>query len=547
MKLKRTVVAPALVAGVALVSGGWLLQQGVSGQQSVFQRARIFDEVLHYVEQRYVDEHSEGDLYQKAIEGMLQELGDPHTTFMTADEYAQLHLSTTGEYGGLGIQISPRENYITAVAVLPGTPAEKAGIRVGDQLLEIDGKDARGWTDDFAVKVLRGPKGTPIRLKVRRVGVDQPMEFTIVRDEIHVQSVPYVYMAAPGIGYMNLTVFGQSSTEEIQAAIQRLKNEGMRKLILDLRGNPGGLLDQGVSVSDLFLKPGQSIVETRSRNPGESETFRATTAESYADLPMVVLVDGYSASASEIVAGALQDHDRALVLGATSYGKGSVQSLFRLSGGNFLKMTTGKWYTPVGRSIQKPFDPDGEAAEAETDEAAITPEGTAVPADSTKKQPYRTDSGRTVYGGGGIVPDLTVKPDTATAAEKAFYTAVSKQASKFNDVMLRYAVEFERRTPNLGRDFQITDAMRRELWNRLRSAGVEVTFEQLEGARRLIDARLVDEIATSRFGRSVAAQRNDVNDRALQEAVRLLQRSTDQASLFRAAAQQQQQVAAQGQ
>ena len=549
MKLKRTVVAPALVAGVALVSGGWLLQQGVSGQQSVFQRARIFDEVLQYVEQRYVDEHSESDLYQKAIEGMLQELGDPHTTFMTAEEYAQLHLSTTGEYGGLGIQISPRENYITAVAVLPGTPAEKAGIRVGDQLLEIDGKDARGWTDDFAVKVLRGPKGTPIRLKVRRVGVDQPMEFTIVRDEIHVQSVPYVYMAAPGIGYMNLTVFAETSTNEIQAAIERLKGQGMRKLILDLRGNPGGLLDQGVSVSDLFLKPGQSIVETRSRNPDESETFRAETAESYADLPMVVLVDGYSASASEIVAGALQDHDRALVLGATSYGKGSVQSLFRLSGGNFLKMTTGKWYTPVGRSIQKPFDPHGETADAaaasDTTEATITPDGATVPGDSTRKQPYRTDSGRTVYGGGGIVPDVAIKSDTATTAEKAFYTAVSKQASKFNDVMLRYAVEFERRTPNLSREFQVTQEMRRELWNRLRSAGVEVTFEQLEGARRLIDARLIDEIATSRFGRSVAAMRDDVNDRALQEAVRLLQRSTDQASLFRAAAQQQ--VAAQRQ
>jgi len=549
MKLKRTVVAPALVAGVALVSGGWLLQQGVTGQQSVFQRARIFDEVLQYVEQRYVDEHSESDLYQKAIEGMLQELGDPHTSFMTAEEYAQLHLSTTGEYGGLGIQISPRENYITAVGVLPGTPAEKAGIRVGDQLLEIDGKDARGWTDDFAVKVLRGPKGTPIRLKVRRVGVERPMEFTIVRDEIHVQSVPSVYMAAPGIGYMNLTVFAETSTDEIQAAIQRLKGQGMRKLILDLRGNPGGLLDQGVSVSDLFLKPGQSIVETRSRNPGESETFRASTAESYADLPMVVLVDGYSASASEIVAGALQDHDRALVLGATSYGKGSVQSLFRLSGGNFLKMTTGKWYTPVGRSIQKPFDPHGEAAAeagADSTAAAITPDGATVPGDSTKKQPYRTDSGRTVYGGGGIVPDVAIKPDTATTAEKAFYTAVSKQASKFNDVMLRYAVEYERRTPNLSREFQITPEMRRELWNRLRSAGVEVPFEQLEGARRLIDARLIDEIATSRFGQSVAAMRDDVNDRALQEAVRLLQRSTDQASLFRAAAQQQQ-VAAQRQ
>ncbi|HEX8692190.1 MAG TPA: S41 family peptidase [Longimicrobium sp.] len=537
MRLKRTVVAPALVAGVALVSGGWLLQRGVGGQESVFQRARIFDEVLHFVESRYVDEHSESDLYQKAIEGMLQELGDPHTVFMTADEYAQLHLQTSGEYGGLGIQISSHEGYITAVGVLPGTPAEKAGIRVGDQLLEIDGKDAKGWTDDFAVKVLRGPKGTPVQLKVRRVGVDQPMQFTIVRDEIHVQSVPYAYMVAPGIGYLSLSVFAESSTDEMRAAIERLKGQGARKLILDLRTNPGGLLDQGVSVSDLFLRPGQSIVETRSRNPGESETYRATTQETYGDLPLVVLVDAYSASAAEIVAGALQDHDRALVVGATTFGKGSVQSLFRLSGGNFLKMTTGKWYTPVGRSIQKPFRENGAAAD-DGGEGTITPQGQAVPEDSTRRQPYRTDGGRTVFGGGGIVPDVTVKPDTASAAEKAFYAAVSKQASKFNDVMLRYAVEYERRTPNLSRDFQVTPEMRRELFNRLRAAGLEITFEQMEGARRLIDARLVDEIARSKFGPSVAAMRNDVNDRALQEAVRLLQRSTDQASLFRAAQQQ---------
>jgi carboxyl-terminal processing protease len=201
MKLKRTVIAPALVAGVALVSGGWLLQQGVNGRQSVFQRAQLFDEVLHYVQTRYVDEHSEGDLYQKAIEGMLQELGDPHTVFMTADEYAQLHLQTSGEYGGLGIQIAPREGYITAVGVLPGTPAERAGIRVGDALVEIDGKDAKGWTDDFAVKVLRGAVGTPVRLTVRRVGVDQPLHFTITREEIHVRSVPYAYLAAPGTGW----------------------------------------------------------------------------------------------------------------------------------------------------------------------------------------------------------------------------------------------------------------------------------------------------------------------------------------------------------
>jgi carboxyl-terminal processing protease len=538
MKLKRTVIAPVLVAGVALVSGGWLLQQGVSGEQSVFQRAQIFDEVMHYVQTRYVDEQPEGDLYQKAIEGMLHELGDPHTVFMTADEYAQLHLQTSGEYGGLGIQIAPRESYITAVGVLPGTPAERAGIRVGDQLLEIDGKDAKGWTDEYAVKVLRGAVGTPVQLKVRRVGVDQPMNFTITRQEIHVRSVPYSYLAAPGVGYVNLTVFAQTSATELRAAIDALRAQGARKLVLDLRGNPGGLLDQGVAVSDLFLRRGQAIVETRSRDPQESETFRASTDAAY-DLPMVVLVDAYSASAAEIVAGALQDHDRALVLGTTSYGKGSVQSLFRLSGGNFLKMTTGKWYTPSGRSIQKPFHPGGSEADAETDSTASD----STAADTTQRRRYRTDGGRTVLGGGGIVPDLAVSPDTTTLAERQMATAVSRKASTFNDVVMRYAVEYERRNTALARDFTITPEMRRELYSRLRAAGVELTWEQFEAGHRLIDSRLVGEIAISRFGPAVAAQRNDPDDRALQAAVRLLQGAASQEALFRAA-QAEQRVAA---
>jgi carboxyl-terminal processing protease len=535
MKLKRTVVAPALVAGVALVSGGWLLQQGVSGQESVFQRARIFDEVMQRVQHSFVEEVPSADLYQKAIEGMLKELGDPHTSFMTAEEYAQLHLQTSGEYGGLGIQIAPRDGYITAVSVLPGTPAERAGIRIGDQFLEIDGRDAQGWTDDFAVKVLRGPKGTPITLKVRRVGVDEPIVFRIVRDEIHVQSVPYAYMVAPGIGYMNLIIFSESSTEELTAAIQRLKGQGMQKLILDLRANPGGLLDQGVSVSDLFLRPGQPIVETRYRNPAENETYQAQTQESFADLPMVVLVDEYSASASEIVAGALQDHDRALVVGNTTFGKGSVQSLFRLSGGNFLKMTTGKWYTPVGRSIQKDLTRNGDT-EVTPDTTDVDAEGRPIVRDTiVNRQPYRTDGGRTVYGGGGIVPDVVVKPDTLSTAEKAFFQAVSKHAGVFNSVILRYAVEYDRAHPNLPRDFPVTPEMRREFFDRLRAAGVPVTWEQFQGAQRFLDTRLIDEIATSRFGPAVAAMRNDASDRVLQEAIRLLRASASQAALFRAA------------
>jgi carboxyl-terminal processing protease len=538
MRLKRTVVAPAFVAGVALVSGGWLLQQGVTGQQSVFQRARIFDEVLSHVENRYVEPHSSADLYRKAVDGLLRELGDPHTTFMTAEQYAQLHLQTTGEYGGLGVQISSRGGWVTAVSVLPGTPAERAGMRVGDRFLEINGQSAEGWSEDDAVKELRGPRGTTVRLRVRRVGVDEPIAFEIVRQEIRVRSVPYSYMVAPGVGYVNLVMFSEQSTSELRAAIQRLRGEGMRSLVLDLRGNPGGLLDQGVAISDLFLERGQSIVETRARNPRESETFRARTGDAYPDLRVAVLVDAYSASASEIVAGALQDHDRAIVLGAPTYGKGSVQSLFPLSGGNYLKMTTARWYTPVGRSIERERRDRVHAATPLEDELGA--DGTPLQRDTTARVPYRTESGRIVYGGGGIVPDLVVRPDTATDAEKDFFRTVSRQASLWQDALFGFAVEFERSQPDLRPDFEITPAMRQAFFRRLRQAGVDVSWELFEGARRFIDVQLVDQISRSRFGAEVAAIRDDATDPALLEAVALLRGADTTEALFRAVHERQQ-------
>jgi carboxyl-terminal processing protease len=538
MKLKRTVVAPAMVAGVALVSGGWLLQNGVGSQQSVFQRARIFDEVINFVESRYVEPHSSAELYQKAVEGLLTELGDPHTTFMSAEQYADLQRQTTGEYGGLGIQISSRDGWVTAVSILPGTPAEAAGMRVGDRFLEINGKSAEGYSDDEAVKELRGPRGTSVNIKIQRVGVAEPIAFTITREAIHVRSVPYTYMVAPGVGYANLVVFSETSTDELRTAIDNLRQQGARSLVLDLRSNPGGLLDQGIGVSDLFLPRGQSIVETRARDPRESETFSATTPEQYEGLTVAVLVDGYSASAAEIVAGALQDHDRAVVLGTPTYGKGSVQSLFQLSGGNFLKMTTAKWYTPVGRSIQKDLRPGEEAGEEEQPDA-VGADGAPVSTDTTKRAPYRTDSGRTVFGGGGIVPDVIVKQDTATAAEKAFFEAASKNAAKFQDALFSYSVAYERAHPELRQDFQITPEMRRAFWERLRANGVDVTWEVFQGAQRFIDAQLVDEIARSKFGPSVAVRRDDPNDRVLQEAIRLLQNSPNQQALLRAVQQQQ--------
>ncbi|HEV2147934.1 MAG TPA: S41 family peptidase [Longimicrobiaceae bacterium] len=534
MKLKRTIVAPALVAGVALVSGGWLLQQGVSDQRNVYEQARVFDEVMTLLSQRFVERPSSAELYRMATEGMIQELGDPHTTFLTPEEFKEFYTSMSGEYAGIGAQIVERDGWVTVLAPLPGTPAERAGLRAGDRIIEIEGQSTKGWNSDRAVKVLRGPKGQPVQIKVVRIGVEEPIPFGITREEIHLNSVPYAFMMADGVGYVSLSVFSESSTREVREAVQRLRSEGMKKLVFDLRENPGGLLDQGVGVADFFLKPGQSVVETRGRTAGDNTVARARNGELVPGMPVVVLVDEYSASAAEIVAGALQDHDRALVLGSRSFGKGSVQDLFPLSGGNFLKVTTSKWYTPVGRSIQKDLKQNGEARPALAADAPVAEDGTPMigsPADSTK--PYRTASGRIVYGGGGIVPDMIVRPDTASTAEQEFFRAAAKGGSKFNDVLFRYAIEYGRKNPQLRPDFTVTPEMRRELFERLRAAGLDLTPEQYAGAQRFIDRRLGQEVVQHKFGANVAARRVTASDRAVTEAHALLRRAESPEALLR--------------
>lgn len=535
MKLKRTVLGPVLVAAVAFVSGGWLLQRQVAVADGGVD-SRIFDEILSRVARDYVDEHSQDELYDMAVEGLLYELGDPHTSFMSREEYEDLRVQTTGEYGGLGIQIAERNGWITVIAPLPGTPAERAGLRAGDRIVEVEGESTEGWSDEDAVQVLRGPKGAPVTITIARPGVDEPIPFTIVRDEIRVQSVRYAYMLEPGIGIARLDVFAETSTSELRKAIQELRDQGMKGLILDLRTNPGGLLDQGVQVADLFLDPGQAIVETRGRDPRDNETFTATNPDVLPKFPMVVLVDEYSASAAEIVAGALQDHDRALVIGVPTFGKGSVQTLFPLSGGNFLKMTTGRWYTPVGRSIQKERPDREEDMAAFLEDDPISEEGQPVPAaeaiDTTTRRPYRTDSGRVVYGGGGIVPDLLVKPDTLSDEEKDFFTTVAKGGSKFNDAMFKYAVDYVRAHPELEQGFPVTDAMLEEFFQRLTESGLEVTREQFGNAEDWVRQRIGYEIALADFGSAVAARRNNGDDKVVRTAIELLKQAESQQALF---------------
>jgi carboxyl-terminal processing protease len=305
VKQGRGIVVLAMVGVVSFVSGGWLLQRGSTQAGSVYQKARLFEDIVSHVADYYVDSLDERKLYDMAIDGMLEQLNDPYTAFLREKEYRDLTLNTTGNYGGLGIQIGVRDGWVTVIAPLPDTPAEKAGMVGGDRIIEVDGQSAFGWKEEKAVQMLRGEAGTQVSVQVARPGVSDSLVFRITRARIHVRSVEFTTMLTPAIGYVQLRTVSESSPEEVRNNVNTLRKQGARSLILDLRDNPGGLLESGVDLTDLFLDRGQSVVETRGRSPGSTKSYAASQAQPWPDMPVVVLVDGNTASASEIISGAL--------------------------------------------------------------------------------------------------------------------------------------------------------------------------------------------------------------------------------------------------
>jgi carboxyl-terminal processing protease len=526
MKINRALMAPLLVAGIAMATGGWFLQRGIGQERNIYANARLFEDVLRFVSSNFVDEKQPSELYQMAIDGMLEELGDPHTSLMPARDYEQLRMQTQGEYGGIGVQIDRRNGWITVIAPLPGTPGARVGLQAGDQIIEVDGESTRDWDTDMAVSRLRGPKGSAVDIKVARMGAEQPLPIRIVREEIHIRAVPSAYVMDGGVGYIELVSFSESSTNELKSAIQQLRSEGARGLILDLRRNPGGLLEQGVAVSDLFLTRGQVVSETKGRASNQNHRMVARTADQFPGLPIVVLVDMFSASASEIVAGALQDHDRALVIGRTTYGKGSVQTLYPLPGQNWLKITTARWYTPVGRSIQKPYGIDAPHEMELLDES---PAAAAV--DTTERPVYTTSGGRSVFGGGGIHPDLVIAPDTLTLEERAYRMATLRSAG-FRGAQTAFAVAMLRQNPGLQPGFAVTPAMREAYYRQLAESDVVVDRATFDAAQRWVDQEIGYEITYSKWGEQAARQRSNVTDTQVATAYDLLRRATTPESLF---------------
>jgi carboxyl-terminal processing protease len=524
---RKQIVFVVVTAVLALATGGWLLQRSATPSASVYQSARLFDDVLARVADFYVDSIDERQLYQMAIDGLLDQLHDPYSVYLKPDDFHALSEQTTGEYGGLGIQIDVRDGWITVVAPLPDTPAERAGVQTGDRIVALDGRSTEGWKNDQAVKELRGAPGSTVELKIRRVGVDQPIPFKIARALIHIRSVQVALLLDDKTGYIVLNPVNQTSGQELATAVDSLTRRGMKALVLDLRFNPGGLLDQAVAVSDLFLDPGQEVLEQRGRAPGASRMYRDSRVQQWPNLPIVVLVNGGTASAAEIVAGALQDHDRAVLVGTPTFGKGLVQSLWQLTPETALKLTTARWYTPSGRTIQRKSrdEADQEAQVA----AAQAGKDTAVTPDSLK---FHTDHGRLMRGGGGIRPDVFVAPDTFTIAERAFLRALGNKIAVTRDVLATYALELKAGGHLASPAFPVTDAMVETALQRLRAKGAALPDSVIPGARSYIARELGYEAARYVFGRPAEYRRRMTDDPQVREALTLARRAKSPADLL---------------
>jgi len=521
----RGVVAAALLAG-ALVTGGWLMERGSHGApRDVRAQAQLFDEVFQHLRRDYVDTLSDSALYRRAVAGVVEELHDPHSVYLDPRRLTQLEESTTGRYAGVGIQMDVRDSGITVVATLPGTPAERAGIETGDRIVEIDSVTTVGLTADEALKKLRGQAGSKVNVSVDRPGLATRLPFTLTRAEINVNPVQHAVMLPDRVGYVDLTVFSSDAARDLSHAIDSLRSQGARALVLDLRGDPGGLLDQGIDVADLFLDPGQRIVATRGRSAEESQTYADQQPQKYAGVPLVILTDSGTASASEIVAGALQDHDRALVVGTTTFGKGSAQRVFHLDEGA-LKLTTARWFTPSGRSIDRP------RPSADDDESDDVP-----PSDSLARPKYHSDAGRVVLGGGGIVPDVEVATPAVTRAEKALQSALGAKVPQFRDAVVGYALSLKGTGAVTSRDFTVMPAMRDELYRRLTARGIALDRAVYDAATPLVDRILGAQVARYVFGSRAEFERSLRNDPTLAKALLLLRGADSPAALLARAPQ----------
>jgi carboxyl-terminal processing protease len=509
---------------IPVVAGGFLLQSRAEREGP-----QLLQQVMSLVGDHYVDTLPVDAVYEKAAQGLVKELNDPYSELLTPKDLKQFKSRTNGRYGGLGmlIQEDPQTHLITIATVYPNTPAEAGGIREGDHIVKVGPLSTQGWNITQVSDSLTGTPGTKVNVTFSRPGVTTLINANFTRQEIHIPAVPYTLTLGDKIGYIPLQQFNENAASDLAAAVKRFQSQNARGLIIDLRGDPGGILTESLDIANMFLGQGQQMASVKGRS-GASENYTAKVPPIAPTIPMVILTDERSASASEIVTGALQDHDRALVIGQTSYGKGLVQGVYDLDGGYALKLTTGKWFTPSGRSIQRPRKfVNGQFVEEapDTNESNIT----------KKTRPaYKSDGGRIVYGGGGITPDVIVQDDTLLTTEQLFAKTIAPKGQDFQTVWTDYSMELAKTaTPN----FTVQPAWTNEFYNRLQTKGVPVDRKTYDAASRYVTRLLDQRVAHYAFGDSVAKRRDLPYDAPLRKAIDLLDKSTGgtQRDLFTAA------------
>lgn len=530
MSRHRTPLVAALLL-VPIVAGGFLLQEPPARANG-----RLFEQVLSLVSRQYVDTIQSNELMARAAMGLVKELQDPYTELFSPRESEEFARGTNGRYGGTGMVLDEEdEKIVTVQRVFPNTPADDAGVRDGDRIVAIGDTSTSGWGLNKVSGRLRGTPGSKVVVSFSRPGVAGPMRLTFTRREVHVPAVPFATVIN-GIGYIPLQTFNENATDEVEGAAKKLLSEGARGLVLDVRDNGGGIVEQALAISSLFLNDSQEIASVRVRT-APNEISKARGGHVAQGIPLVVLTNGGTASAAEIVAGALQDHDRALVLGTTTYGKGLVQSLYALDGGYSLKLTTGKWYTPSGRSInrERRITEDGRVLEGRLIDGRIVEDAsdsTETEESRAKRPRFRSDAGRVVFGGGGIVPDFLVHEDTISTLERDFLRSVAPTSQQIRIVLQQYSLELREK---VGRDFAVTPAWRTELRRRLLAAGVNIEARYDSIGTALLGDELDRRVARRAFGDAEAKRRMLQQDRALVRAIELLQKSRTQRDLLRIA------------
>jgi carboxyl-terminal processing protease len=511
MRRYRPVSALVFVIALSALVGGIFGRNALATDDRVLEYHKTFAAALGAIESSYVETVDPDRLVYGAIRGMLGTL-DPHSSFYDPKEYSAMRERQEGRYYGLGITIQAINGDITAASVFEGSPAFKKGIRRGDIIARIGAEDAKGWTTEQAMKTLRGPKGTVVQINLKRRGYAEPIPIEVTRDEVQILTVPAYFMVDATTGYIRHQDWGENTDREIQHALRELRSKGMKRLLYDIRANPGGPLTQAIKVSGEFLPRGAMVVSTKGRVANSSSEYRASENTDFTDVPMVVIANRNSASASEIFTGALQDHDRAYIVGETTFGKALVQSVYPISGGAALALTTAHYYTPSDRLIQRPWDEtfDEYLSYTQRDQDTSKPHN---PSDLK-----RTDAGRSVYSGGGIEPDKYLAGPTGAEQGLGFSTTTFGRmlfarlefenfAQKFDAAGDKRVAQAPTGRVTVAPNFTVDDAMVADFVEYLKSKNVKIDEAAFAKDREFIKTMIRYRIDETLFGRSEALRR----------------------------------------